>query len=206
MPLLKQNQKLPEWSEVDYFEIINLNPGKYAEFISRSVKELIFVAEGKLGFKPNVNETSIKFSIHNEGSIIDSGRYRIVTLHAKTYVKLIRIGGFWKDDTGNRGFFTLLKSDKPMNEGDPVHYDNQRNTVFDNHYHDFDEYWIIFEGRGFAVSEGIFYEVGAGDCIATRVGNYHDFPIVLEPVKGIWFETTLKRKKRLGHLWIKNNT
>jgi mannose-6-phosphate isomerase-like protein (cupin superfamily) len=51
------------------------------------------------------------------------------------------------------------------------------------------------------VSEGKAYEVAPGDCLATGMGHHHDFPRVHEPVKGVYFETTLEGLKRRGHLW-----
>ena len=72
---------------------------------------------------------------------------------------------------------------------------------FDCHFHDCDEYWILFAGRGVVVSEGKHYEVGVGDCVATGMGHHHDFPQVFEPVEAVYFETTLERQKCLGHLW-----
>ena len=60
---------------------------------------------------------------------------------------------------------------------------------------------VVFEGRGVAVSEGRLYEVGPGDCIATGMGHHHDFPEVFEPVRAVYFETTMCGQKRRGHLW-----
>ncbi|MGH2616746.1 MAG: cupin domain-containing protein, partial [Thermomicrobiales bacterium] len=82
---------------------------------------------------------------------------------------------------------------------DPVSY--PKTTSFDSHYHDCDEYWIVWAGRGVAVSEGQEYEVGPGDCVATGMGHHHDFPRVQEPVQAVYFETTLQGAKRRGHLW-----
>jgi mannose-6-phosphate isomerase-like protein (cupin superfamily) len=79
--------------------------------------------------------------------------------------------------------------------------DYAKETRFDSHYHDCDEYWIVFEGRGVAVSEGRSYEVGPGDCIATGMGHHHDFPQAFEPVRAVYFETTMEGQKRRGHLW-----
>ena len=87
----------------------------------------------------------------------------------------------------------------PPTRGDPVSY--AKSTNFDRHYHDCDEYWIVWEGSGVAVSEGRSYDVAAGDCIATGMGHHHDFPNVRQPVRGVYFETTLEGEKRLGHLW-----
>lgn len=204
MPLIRENKQLPQWSEVTYFDIIDLTPGEVKEFVTSSPKELIFIAEGIAGYKPGISDNPIDFQTVTQGSIIDASGYRVVTIYPEEFVKLIRIGGFWKDETGTRGFFSLEKSQSPKNDGDPASYEKERNTDFDNHYHDFDEYWIIYEGRGRAVSEGIFYDVQAGDCIATQKGHYHDFPVVHETIKGIWFETTLLGEKRLGHLWKRN--
>ena len=83
--------------------------------------------------------------------------------------------------------------------GDPVPY--PKTTNFDCHYHDCDEYWILFEGSGTAVSEGNSYVVGAGDCVATGMGHHHDFPDVAERVQAVYFETTLAGQQRVGHLW-----
>jgi mannose-6-phosphate isomerase-like protein (cupin superfamily) len=76
-----------------------------------------------------------------------------------------------------------------------------KTTNFDSHYHDCDEYWIVLEGRGVAVSEGKSYQVGPGDCVATGMGHHHDFPQASEPIKAVYFETTLQGQERLGHLW-----
>ena len=100
---------------------------------------------------------------------------------------------------GSYAVFTLDKSAHPRNDGDPTPY--ARNTVFDQHYHDFDEYWIITKGRGRVVTEGQVYDVAPGDCVATGMGHHHDFPLVFEEITGIYFETTLQGQKRLGHLW-----
>lgn len=204
MPLITANDKMPEWSEVDFFEIITLNEGEIKEIHTRSKKELLFVAAGKLLYKLGDKDTQYDLHYRMHGAVLDIGKYRVVTVRPEGYCTLIRIGGSWKEETGSHGFFTLSVSDSPVNHGDPVIYEEIRNTEFDNHYHDFDEYWIIYEGQGKAVSEGKLFDVKAGDCIATRMGDYHDFPVVEQTIKGIWFETTLLGEKRTGHLWKKN--
>ncbi|MCL2814066.1 MAG: cupin domain-containing protein, partial [Oscillospiraceae bacterium] len=69
--------------------------------------------------------------------------------------------------------------------------DYYRNTAFDNHYHDCDEYWIIVEGSGTVYSENKKYEVQAGDCVVTGMGHHHDFPVVDSHIYAVYFETTL---------------
>jgi mannose-6-phosphate isomerase-like protein (cupin superfamily) len=103
------------------------------------------------------------------------------------------------DETGRSGIFTVAKANARQDRGDPADYPKQ--TSFDNHYHDCDEYWILFEGRGVAVSEGKSFDVGPGDCIATGMGHHRDFPQVFEPVRSVYFETTMEEQKRGGHLW-----
>ena len=34
------------------------------------------------------------------------------------------------------------------------------------------------------------YEVSAGDGVATGMGHHHDFPLVSEPVRAVYLETT----------------
>ncbi len=114
-------------------------------------------------------------------------------------VTLVRISGSWAEPVGSSGVFELGNSDHPRNDGDAVRY--PRSTAFDNHFHDCDEYWIIAEGRCLAVSEQTLHTLGPGDCLATRMGVHHDIPLVIEPVTGVYFEGTLRGKKRPGHLW-----
>jgi mannose-6-phosphate isomerase-like protein (cupin superfamily) len=114
-------------------------------------------------------------------------------------VTTIRMCGRWGDETGGSGLFSVEERDHPTDGGDPVAY--PKSTSFDSHFHDCDEYWIFFDGSGVAVSEGRTYKVKAGDCVATGMGHHHDFPQVSQPVRGVYFETTLEGAKRRGHLW-----
>ena len=75
-----------------------------------------------------------------------------------------------------------------------------KTTSVDSHYHDCDEYWTFLEG-GNRVVGGRHIGVAAGDCAPTGIGHQHDLPIVATPVKSVFFETTLERAKRVGHLW-----
>jgi len=88
---------------------------------------------------------------------------------------------------------------EPSNTGDPADY--PRNTKFDRHYHDCDEYYILYEGEGVVLTENKLYDITAGDCVAIGKGHHHDLPIVRETVKAVFFETTLQGLKRTGHLW-----
>jgi mannose-6-phosphate isomerase-like protein (cupin superfamily) len=106
--------------------------------------------------------------------------------------------GDWAGETAS-GIFAVDGADGREDRGDAVNYPKE--TSFDCHYHDCDEYWILFSGCGVAVSEGRHYEVEPGDCVATGMGFHHDFPRVYEAVRAVYFETELEGEHRKGHLW-----
>jgi mannose-6-phosphate isomerase-like protein (cupin superfamily) len=73
------------------------------------------------------------------------------------------------------------------------------------HYHDADEYWLVYSGRARVLSEEIEYELGPGDILCTRMGDEHDVLEVLEaPFECIWIEDVLRGQKRPGHLYRNN--
>jgi mannose-6-phosphate isomerase-like protein (cupin superfamily) len=112
---------------------------------------------------------------------------------------VIHLCGTWGDETGGWGLFRVREVENAEDKGDAVSY--LKRTTLDSHYHDCDEFYIILEGRGTVVSEGRHHEVGPGDCVATGMGHHHDFPLAPEPVKAVYFETTLAGQRRRGHLW-----
>ena len=197
MPVFKSGlDQAPDWCEMRFFEIIELPAGATHIFERCHPKEKLIVGLGQCRIACD-GETVVV----DEGASLDlrgaTSRFEVVdTLSPAT---LVRLCGQWGDEVGGSGMFTLRKSDHPVDKGDPVTY--PKATNFDNHYHDCDEYWIILQGRGVVVSEGKPYEVGPGDCVATGMGHHHDFPQVHEPVRGVYFETTLEGQKRRGHLW-----
>jgi mannose-6-phosphate isomerase-like protein (cupin superfamily) len=197
MPVFRSGKGLaPKWCELEYFEIIELAPGTTHRFERLGRKEKLVVCKGKcrLSVAGEIVEAQ-------EGTNIDltrpEGEFGVVEVLSPATV--LRLCGRWGDETGGSGLFTAMNSDNPTDRGDPVPYPKMTN--FDSHYHDCDEYWIILEGRGVAVSEGQRYEIGPGDCLATGMGHHHDLVEVLETIRGFFFETTLEGQKRRGHLW-----
>ncbi len=72
---------------------------------------------------------------------------------------------------------------------------------FDLHFHDADEYWLIYEGRARVLSEGQEYEIGPGDILVTKMGDEHDILEIIEgPLKSFWIEDALRGRMRPGHL------
>ena len=178
MPLLKCSEDMmPSWSDLDFIDVINLKEGEIRSFISTSEREMYFIGDG-----------ICKMIINRKISYAKGGHtFKIESLNSTIKVKaetdcvVIVIGGHWEGLTGTHGVFTIDNSDNPKNEGDQTEY--PRKTNFDNHYHDCDEYWVIFKGSGLAVSEGEKYELKPGYCLATKMGDHHDIPEVYEEIQ-----------------------
>ncbi|MDP8908282.1 MAG: cupin domain-containing protein [Chloroflexota bacterium] len=69
------------------------------------------------------------------------------------------------------------------------------------HFHDADEYWVVFSGRARVMSEGQEYEIGPSDVLCTKMGDEHDILEIIEgPLQTFWFEDELRGKQRPGHL------
>ena len=186
----------PAWCELERFDIVELLPGESHTFERAGQKEKLIVGKGRCRIAMDGN-----IVIADEGANLNldraSGRFEVLEVYSDA--TLIRMYGRWGEETGGSGIFTVSDYHIRSVRGDPVDYPKE--TTFDNHYHDCDEYWILFQGRGIAASEGKLYEVGPGDCVATGAGYHHDFPRVFDPVKGVFFETTMEGQKRRGHLW-----
>lgn len=196
MPRIEyDNQNFPDWAELKFYEIVSLKQNNRIEIRLKKEKQTLFVCKGTCTVE---NEISIN---HTAGDVIDLKNDEIIFVRNDSIENalLIIVGGNWGNEIGGRGVFSLSSVEHPKNLGDPTSY--WRNTELDNHYHDCDEYWIFFEGDGIAVSEEKFYRIEPGICIATKMGDHHDMPVVNETLGGIYFETTLKGNKRIGHLW-----
>jgi mannose-6-phosphate isomerase-like protein (cupin superfamily) len=74
------------------------------------------------------------------------------------------------------------------------------NGRFDLHYHDCDEYWLIFAGRARVLVGSQTYEVGPGDIVCTPTGTEHDVVAVAETLEAFWFEAATPPGGRIGHL------
>ncbi|MEM7336387.1 MAG: cupin domain-containing protein [Chloroflexota bacterium] len=70
----------------------------------------------------------------------------------------------------------------------------------DCHYHDCNEYWLIFKGKAKVVSEGKEYYVKPGDILCTKAGDEHDIIEVYEDLEAFWFEDETPKGGRIGHL------
>lgn len=196
MPVFQSDENpIPDWCELESFEIVRLPIGATHRFERRGTKEKLLVGAGACRIAWAGQEIDAVTGANLD--LTAEGQFEVRNVSSET--TLIRMWGRWGEELGGSGLFTVTQAENPKDGGDLVTYPKQTN--FDCHYHDCDEYWILYEGAGTVVSEGQFYEVRAGDCVATGRGHHHDFPQVLYPVKAVYFETTLEGAKRLGHLW-----
>jgi mannose-6-phosphate isomerase-like protein (cupin superfamily) len=76
----------------------------------------------------------------------------------------------------------------------------QRGGRFDRHYHDCNEYWLIFKGEALVLSEGRKFIVKPGDIVCTKAGDEHDVMEVYSDLEAFWFEDTTPPGGRVGHL------
>jgi mannose-6-phosphate isomerase-like protein (cupin superfamily) len=195
MPLLKISEnKFPGWSEVKKISQLTIESNSASEITKSFSKYALFVISGECSIRTNGYE---KAFLENDYLFSEIMNISIKSSNHKTEIVLVE--GIWGDEIDGSAVFKMSKYSTPRNIGDPVDYPSTND--FDNHYHDFDEYWIILKGSGLAVSEGVKFKFSGGDIIATRMGDHHDLPEVYEDIHGIYFETSLRGQKRLGHLW-----
>lgn len=197
MPVVHQGDKMPDWCEMESFQLISLAEGESASLAPTGAKEEIVVCEGAV----RVEATGIEIRLDTGGKLdLDDPHRPSVRLRAVGGPALVfHASGRWESVTSS-GIFPVFAGDPPANQ---TPHDYPKSTTFDNHYHDCDEYWIFFAGRCRAVSEGKFYDVGPGDCVVTGMGWHHDVQCMLGDggAAAIWFEGTLEGQKRVGHLW-----
>lgn len=74
------------------------------------------------------------------------------------------------------------------------------NGRFDLHFHDCDEYWLVFSGRASVLVGSQTYTVGPGDIVCTPTGTEHDVVGVYETLEAFWFEAATPPRGRIGHL------
>lgn len=88
-----------------------------------------------------------------------------------TYTIAVYSGDWTDEDHPKMGGFECSNNERPYNHGDPVEYPFF--TTFPNHYHEYDEYFLIMRGRGIFMDDGVLYNVEPGDLVATRRGVHH---------------------------------
>lgn len=193
MPVLRGDMsRRPAWCELEHFAVVRLSTQDSQVWPACHLANKLVVVDGTC----TVDGKRVA-----EGGSLDvpTGDW---VLAGDGPAIVVVLGGRWGEDIGGAGVFGVSRAEpdeKPYFAGDPAGY--PKHTLFDRHYHDCDEYWIIVSGAGTASSEDVLYEIGPGDCVATRMGHHHDFPLVEAPVRAVFFETTMRGQRRRGHLW-----
>jgi mannose-6-phosphate isomerase-like protein (cupin superfamily) len=193
--MYKSGDSLPAWCELRRFDIYDLGEGGEVEVRRQEPHERVLVTRGTVQLVLPDATTILKESQFYDMPDTPTWRLR----GCSTSSQVARLSGRWGPDIGGCGLFRVASQERPVNIGDPVAY--RKTTSVDNHYHDCDEYWIVLEGRGTVAIGDRLLPVGPGDCVAIGMGHHHDFPLADEPVKAVFFETTLRGSKRVGHLW-----
>lgn len=197
MPIFTSGKgQAPAWCQMQYFDIVELQPGQQHRYERQGKKEKLIVGRGRCRVS-----LEGRVVVAEEKAQLDlvEGESPFVVDGLEECTVLIRMCGDWGEELGGAGIFTGANSEKPQDNGDRTEY--PKFTNFDNHFHDCDEYWILFEGSGLVYSEGKPYLVGPGDCVATARGDHHDIARVDAPIRAVYFETTMEGQKRRGHLW-----
>jgi mannose-6-phosphate isomerase-like protein (cupin superfamily) len=195
MVLFRSTQKPPAWCELTGFEIITMGPNDTADFSAGPMKRRFVAVDG-----PANVVTASGSQVIRDGQFWDAEEGAAASLRTQDLPsRLVCFTGAWGSHLGGCGTFTVAGAGTPGDGGDPVTY--AKSTSFDSHYHDCDEYWVILDGSGEVVVGDEHLTVRAGDCVATAMGVHHDFPNVDSPIVAVYFETTLRGRKRIGHLW-----
>ncbi len=191
--ILKEGQPFPPWCELRAFA--HLCPGPEGLVVTPGAdRDRILAVKG-----------SVNVSQGDRGTVLAQGQFLDVTGAPVTVTPLsdgaeaMHLAGRWGARLGGCGVFTAADTETPSDRGDPVDY--AKTTNIDSHYHDCDEYWIVLDGRATVVVAGEAAEMGPGDCLCIGMGRHHDMPHAPDPVRAVYFETTLCGAERLGHLW-----
>lgn len=182
MPVYRREtltEKLP-WIELDDFETFVMdprNPTGQRELTRTAPQERIIVLAGEVIAESINGRVTLR-----RNDWIDLPTAGALTLRATLSTEVMRLAGHWRETT----ILTIfqVRPDKEL----------------ELHYHDGDEYWLFYRGHGKATSEGVEYDLGPGDMVATGMGDEHGMPATGEIVEAVAFETALHGARRRGHL------
>lgn len=201
MPVIHHDNQaaMPAWCELESFTIIPIDEAGPVTIPRRGAAEkLVLVNGGATLVTPEERDLAPGQVTELPANQADDAP-GFTLRDAQPGTVVVHLAGRWGAETGGCGVFTVNRVENPTDKGDPVSYPKE--TTIDRHFHDCDEYWIVVEGSGTAMSEETLYQVEPGDCLAIGMGHHHDFPLVTSPVRAVYFETTLEGEKRRGHLW-----
>jgi quercetin dioxygenase-like cupin family protein len=204
-----QSEKLP-WVEIDDFEFIHLGRtmvmnnhsvapdagghvaywGYYQERpLEASVridpttpKDRITVVSGQV----EVQSEHGRFTLHKRDYYDVPASGATVTNSGQSMAELVRVKGHWDHTVRNE--ICMFRPGNPC----------------DYHYHDGDEYWVIFRGHFTLDYNGMRIPVGPGDLLAAGKGIPHGALNPEEAMNAVVMAMPLEDAERDGHLNHKN--
>jgi mannose-6-phosphate isomerase-like protein (cupin superfamily) len=191
--LVRQRASFPAWSDVKSFSLHDLRPLKPISAAVTHDRARLLVISGGLQVRQGAHSQVLR-----EGQFVPLERGDVV-LESGGTAQAVIFEGDWGDELGGCGIFRADNVASPADKGDPVDY--AKHTNIDAHYHDCQEFWLLLEGAATVVVSGQHLRMTPGDCLPIPMGAMHDMPDAPVPVKAVYFETTLRGRKRTGHLW-----
>lgn len=190
--LIRQNTPFPAWSDVKSFSWYGLEAGEQRIEVREARARLLVTAgscQVRQGSRSQVLREGQFVPLEAGGAVLATGGS----------ARAVVFEGSWGEELGGCGLFRAENVAAPADRGDPVSY--PKRTNIDAHYHDCQEFWLLLEGAATVVVDGQHLQMRPGDCLPIPMGAMHDMPDAPEPVKAVYFETTLRGQKRTGHLW-----
>lgn len=177
----------PSWVEVSGFDVFTLDQGEEdagRRHITRTEPtEIITVLSGEVVVTWPTGQITLKrrnwLQLPKEPVLLTSMRTEATHWYP---CEVMHIRGDWSGVTGVAAF--QFRPDKPLEE----------------HYHDYNEYWLIYRGHFEALLDGEAIPMRPGDMLATGIGHEHGMRPLTETVEGVGFETALRPGGRAGHL------
>jgi mannose-6-phosphate isomerase-like protein (cupin superfamily) len=191
--LVRQTTPFPAWSDVKSFSLCDFGPQRPISVAVTHERARLLVTSGGC----QVRQRS-RSQVLREGQFVplEAGEAVLV---ATGPAQAVIFEGSWGDELGGCGVFRAENVPAPADKGDPVTY--AKRTNIDAHYHDCQEFWVLLEGAAGVVVSDQHLTMSSGDCLPIPMGAMHDMPDAPQPVKAVYFETTLRGRKRTGHLW-----
>jgi mannose-6-phosphate isomerase-like protein (cupin superfamily) len=191
--LARQTAPLPDWSDVKSFSLHDFGPERPISINVTHERARLLVTSGGCQVRQG-----------NRSQVLREGQFVAVdpgeaVLVAGGPAQAVVFEGRWGDELGGCGVFRAENVAAPADRGDLVTY--PKLTIIDAHYHDCQEFWVLLEGAAGVVVSGQHFEMSPGDCLPIPMGAMHDMPDAPQSVKAVYFETTLRGRKRTGHLW-----
>src|SRR5690606_42152057 len=110
MPHINNGNEFPGWREIDFYRIINLNPGEVKSYKRKSLKEIHFACEGNCSVR--IDDQLKRFV---QGEIINLNYKNEIIIEAENAAALIIVRGRWNDEVGSYAIFSSDNGSTPTN-------------------------------------------------------------------------------------------